>query len=41
MNLVDQIFTGVIVLIGEEGVDWEHYLDWPPYWLAWAELNRN
>ena len=41
INIVDQIFIGMIVLIGEKGKDWNYYVSWPPYWQKWGELNRN
>ncbi len=28
-------------LIGEQGIDWQYYVQEDTYWRKWAELNRN
>lgn len=41
MNIIDQVLMGMVVLIGEEGTDWNYYLSWTAYWDKWVWLNRN
>lgn len=38
-NLTDLIFTALIMLIGEEGRDWEYY-EQDPYWWEWRLWTR-
>ena len=41
MKVEDLILTGLIMLMGEQGIDWRFYVSCPTYWHKWAELNRN
>ena len=41
LSLEDLIWTGVIVLLGEQGVDWQSYVSCELYWRIWGLLNRN
>lgn len=41
LNLTDLIFTALIMLIGEEGKDWEYYEQDPDWWelRLWTRIN--
>ncbi len=40
-QLEDLIFRSLIMLIGEEGIDWRFYVVDPRYWRAKVYLDRN
>jgi len=32
---------GLIVLVGQPGIDWQYYVHEELYWRKWVELNMN
>ena len=37
----EQEVDRLMVLIGEQGEDWQEYVTCPEYWNVWGWLNRN
>ena len=35
------VILGLVVLVGEEGIDWVYYVRCETYWRKWVEFNRN
>ena len=41
MTEADLVLTSLCMLIGEQGIDWQYYVEDELYWRKWVELNMN